>query len=374
MTMRRYSLTLLAVLLFSVGSTTAFSQRQPGGPGNMELGNKALKGGNFKAAIKYFSRAMRANGIESKDVAVALLNRGIAHREAGKAGQAIADINAALFLKELPSTLTARAYFHRGLAYRAVGMAKRGSTDLGEAKRLAPGDKVIAQGLKALGSGVKIASRPATVPSFSTTTIPTSTSRRNERSTRAPQAKPKPNPVIGSFQTEVRTEPQRRTPTAPTQPKRTAPPAQAPLASWSTSVTTEEEPKPEPKTGRVGRFFGNLWGSSDKKNEEQVAATQQTAAQQTAPAAAPVGAGGGKYRLQLASVKSENEAQKVWSRISSRHKSLIGARQPTIEKMTLGTLGTFYRLQIGPFSDKAESLKLCNSFKRSGVECFLISR
>lgn len=369
MTMRRYSLTFLVVLLFSVGSTPAFSQRQPGGPGNMEQGSKALTNGNFKAAIKYFSRAMRANGIESKDVAVALLNRGIAHREAGKAGQAIADINAALFLKELPSTLTARAYFHRGLSYRAVGMAKRGSTDLGEAKRLAPGDKVIAQGLKALGSGVKIAARPAAVPSFSTTTIPTSTSRRSEPKTRAPKAKPKPNPVIGSFQTEVRTEPQRRSAAAPTQPKKTTPPRQAPLASWSTSVTTEEEPKPEEKTGRVGRFFGNLWGSSDKKKEEQVAATQQPA-----PGAAPVGSGGGKYRLQLASVKSQDEAQKVWSRISSRHKTLIGARQPTIEKTTLGSLGTFYRLQIGPFSDKTESLKLCNSFKRSGVECFLISQ
>lgn len=370
MKMRRYTLTFLVVLLFSVGSTPAFSQRQPGGPGNMELGSKALTSGNFKAAIKYFSRAMRANGIESKDVAVALLNRGIAHREAGNAGQAIADINAALFLKELPSTLTARGYFHRGLAYRAVGMTKRGSTDLGEAKRLAPGDKVIAQGLKALGSGVKIATRPATVPSFSTTTIPTSTSGRSEREKRAPKAKPKPNPVIGNFQTEVRTEPKRRTPAAPTQPKTTTPPRQAPLASWSTSVTTEEEPKPEPKTGRVGRFFGNLWGSSDKKKEEQVAAAQQTATQQPAP----VASGGGQYRLQLASVKTQDEAQKVWSRISSRHKTLIGARQPTIEKTTLGTLGTFYRLQIGPFSDKTESLKLCNSFKRSGVECFLISQ
>lgn len=369
MTKRRYSLTFLVVLLISAGSTTAFSQRQPGGPGNMELGNKALTGGNFKAAIKYFSRAMRGNGVESKDVAVALLNRGIAHREAGKAGQAIADINAALFLKELSSTLTARAYFHRGLAYRAVGMAKRGSTDLGEAKRLAPGDKVIAQGLKALGSGVKIATRPATVPSFSTTTIPTTTSRKRERETRTPKAKPKPNPVIGSFQTEVRAEPQRRTAAAPAQPKKTTPPRQAPLASWSTSVTSEEEPKPEPKTGRVGRFFGNLWGSSDKEKDEQVAATQQAA-----PAAAPVASGGGKYRLQLASVKTQDEAQKVWSRISSRHKTLIGARQPTIEKTTLGTLGTFYRLQIGPFSDKTESLKLCNSFKRSGVECFLISQ
>ena len=38
----------------------------------------------------------------------------------------------------------------------------------------------------------------------------------------------------------------------------------------------------------------------------------------------------------------------------------------------MGNLGTFYRLQIGPFPDKAESLKLCNALKRSGVD--LLSR
>jgi hypothetical protein len=39
----------------------------------------------------------------------------------------------------------------------------------------------------------------------------------------------------------------------------------------------------------------------------------------------------------------------------------------------MGNLGTFYRLQIGPFPDKAESLKVCNALKRSGVDCFLVT-
>lgn len=378
MTKRFNKIAIVAGLLLVAMPDIAWSQ-QPGrvtGASYMEQGAKSLQGGNFKAAVKFFSRAMRSNTLSSKDIAVALLNRGIAHREAGKAGQAIADINSALWLQELPKVLKARAHFHRGLAYRAVGMSKRGSVDLGEAKRLAPKDKVIVAGLKALGSGVKIASRPASVPSFTTNVVPKSaprnTSRRSEPSPE--RAKPKPTASIGSFQTQVRATPQRQAAPArrKPEPRPAAPARQAELPSWSTSVTSTPEPEPEKKGNRVSRFFGNLWGSSDKKQqaatETQQTAAQPTAAQPTAPSS------GGKYRLQLASVKSQAEAQKVLDRLTSRHASLLSGRQPTIEKTTLGTLGTFYRLQVGPFSDKAESLKLCNSFKRKGIECFLISR
>ena len=51
---------------------------------------------------------------------------------------------------------------------------------------------------------------------------------------------------------------------------------------------------------------------------------------------------------------------------------LAGA-QPQIEKVDIGNFGTFYSLRIGPFPDKAESLKVCNALKRSGVDCSLVT-
>ena len=44
-----------------------------------------------------------------------------------------------------------------------------------------------------------------------------------------------------------------------------------------------------------------------------------------------------------------------------------------IEKVDIGNFGTFWSLRIGPFTDKAESLKVCNALKRSGIDCSLVS-
>jgi cell division septation protein DedD len=90
-----------------------------------------------------------------------------------------------------------------------------------------------------------------------------------------------------------------------------------------------------------------------------------------APAAAPAAASaGGEFRLQLATSRSEQEAQALWKKVSSENQAVAGAH-PEIEKVDIGNFGTFYSLKIGPFPDKAESLKVCNALKRNGVDCSL---
>jgi cell division septation protein DedD len=91
----------------------------------------------------------------------------------------------------------------------------------------------------------------------------------------------------------------------------------------------------------------------------------------TAPAAAAGAPAGGGFQLQLATSRSEAEAQALWKQVSSANQSVAGA-QPVIEKVDIGNFGTFYSLKIGPFPDRAESLKVCNSLKRSGVDCSLV--
>jgi hypothetical protein len=77
--------------------------------------------------------------------------------------------------------------------------------------------------------------------------------------------------------------------------------------------------------------------------------------------------------LQLATSRSEAEAQALWKKVSSENPQVAGVH-PAIEKVDIGNFGTFYSLKIGPFPDKAESLKVCNALKRSGVDCSLVTQ
>jgi len=78
-------------------------------------------------------------------------------------------------------------------------------------------------------------------------------------------------------------------------------------------------------------------------------------------------ASGGGFPLQLATSRSEDEAKALWKKVS-QNQAVAGA-QPQIEKVDIGNFGTFWSLRIGPFTDKAESLKVCNALKRSGIDC-----
>lgn len=89
---------------------------------------------------------------------------------------------------------------------------------------------------------------------------------------------------------------------------------------------------------------------------------------------AAAGGGGGGYLLQLASARSVEDANAAWQNISSKNAQLVGGRQPIVKQANLGSLGTFYRVHIGPFQDKTQSVNLCNEFKRQGVDCFLVTK
>jgi len=62
-----------------------------------------------------------------------------------------------------------------------------------------------------------------------------------------------------------------------------------------------------------------------------------------------------------------DEAQALWKQVSRSQG--LSAMQPQIERVEIGSFGTFYALRIGPFPDKAESQKVCNALKRSGIDC-----
>jgi hypothetical protein len=134
-------------------------------------------------------------------------------------------------------------------------------------------------------------------------------------------------------------------------PSRPAPQPSAADSSWSTTTETQEA-------------SANTGGSESKRSWRLFNRTAEAD-----PAAQPVASptAGGAYRLQLATSRSEEEAKALWKKVS--HSQSLSGVQPEIERVEIGSFGTFYALRIGPFPDKAESLKVCNALKRSGIDC-----
>jgi hypothetical protein len=76
--------------------------------------------------------------------------------------------------------------------------------------------------------------------------------------------------------------------------------------------------------------------------------------------------------VQLANSRSQADAQALWKQASKSNGQLAGTA-PQIEKVDIGSFGTFYSLKIGPFASQAEGTKVCNALKRGGTDCSVVS-
>jgi hypothetical protein len=359
---RRRVLVLSALLALGGLGLLAPAHAQEGG--SVSSGANAFTAGKFDATVRQMTAVLQGDKVDPNEAAKALYYRGLAYQKLKQHTRAIADLGAAMWLG-LPASERTAALVNRSLAYRAAGLASQADTELAAARKGASGgdvDRIIASNG---GSG----------------TADTAS--------------------ISGFATEVRTEDGRKTTIASASPAATAaPPRNAEAASpgsWATTQQSEAAASEQPSGGnRISRWWGSVRGSSNEAEPAPAPApppapsaasvpsawTTQTQAEggaapgtrvATASPTVPVpSGGGGNYLLQLSPTRSEAEANALWKTVAKQNAQLAGL-QPRIEKTDMGDLGTFYRLQIGPFPDKAESLKLCNALKRSGVDCFLVN-
>ena len=92
-----------------------------------------------------------------------------------------------------------------------------------------------------------------------------------------------------------------------------------------------------------------------------------------APPTAPSPAAGGKgFRLQVASVKTEDGAKQEWERIRRQNADILGTLSYRAERVDLGERGTFFRVQIGPIADGSEAERVCAALRQRNVGCILV--
>ena len=77
-------------------------------------------------------------------------------------------------------------------------------------------------------------------------------------------------------------------------------------------------------------------------------------------------------RLQLASVPNEADVDSEWKRLRKRIGAPLADLELHVERADLGSKGIFYRLQAGPFADRAAAAATCQDIKAAGGDCLIV--
>ncbi|MCB1380328.1 MAG: SPOR domain-containing protein [Alphaproteobacteria bacterium] len=112
---------------------------------------------------------------------------------------------------------------------------------------------------------------------------------------------------------------------------------------------------------------------STQPAQRKVAAVEPPAEPAPAPQqqSKPVSSGGPGYLVQLASFRTQSEAQSEYDRLRSRYPNVIGNLPSNISQATVAG-STRYRVGVGPLSTREQASKVCSSLFAAGERDCLI--
>jgi hypothetical protein len=367
----------------------------------LEAGIKLYESGKSDEAVKTLDVALHG-GLSGHQVARAFYYRGLANRKLGKPGLAISDLTSAVWLKDgLVGPEREAALKNRVAAYQDAGISN--VPDLPNPTFAA--DPPSTSGWQTAMNGSPVTPTPAVAPV-------------------APSAPVKPAAAshvpgyLSSFAgNDQSTDQSTPGPPASTSSSSTA---HAPGSALAATSTTNGPPAAQTSSGGIGGFFSSIFGggSSNTPNANDGTVSTSSIAPPPPPAAAPAqqstgwsqttqvatAASGpdigsafvpqvstsekasraektvasrepsGKFRLQVAAVRSRSEADALAAKLMASHGGKLGSRQPEISEAVLGNMGTFYRVRVGPYADAKEPQQLCGGLRSSGFDCLVVTQ
>lgn len=78
----------------------------------------------------------------------------------------------------------------------------------------------------------------------------------------------------------------------------------------------------------------------------------------------------GSYRVQLVAARSEAQANTTWNTLRNRSNTLSTVKK-FIEPVTTAK-GTFYRLQVGSWTNRTDAVRVCQELKVKGIDCVVV--
>ena len=85
-----------------------------------------------------------------------------------------------------------------------------------------------------------------------------------------------------------------------------------------------------------------------------------------------VAVGSSEWVVQVASVRTEQDAQAVWNKVSSKFDNVLApGHYADIKYADLAEKGVYYRLRVAGLPDKSSASNLCSRFEAGGQACFV---
>jgi cell division septation protein DedD len=280
---------------------------------------KLLETGKADQAAQALTLTLAGGNLPPAILAKAFYVRGMAYRQQGKPAQAISDLTNALWLKGgLGGAERAEALKQRSAAYSDAGL-----TESGEA---------VATAAPATGK----------TKSWGSVTTP--------EDANPPSTGQASNNWFGNiFNWPAASQPAAKAPPPPPPPQVTA------------SIEKTEPPAAAAKAPRVA----TAWSSNTQvKSQPEPSAGP--------PVAPPPASAAGRYKIQLATVRTQQEALALAAKAKREHAAALAAREPEIDQAVLGNMGAFYRIRVGPFATVQETQAVCAKLKGSGFDCMSV--
>lgn len=298
----------------------------------LDAAAKSLESGKAEQAVQQINALLSGPKLDVRIMARAMVIRGSAWRKQGKPAQAIADLTSALWLKGgLSETDRAAALAMRTEAYREAGLTDSGPVP----------DSKAAAGKRA-----------------ETTAVASNSQAEETKPKSAPERTPSP--------------------AASTQKSSGGGGFFANLfggGSSGSAAATADTAEHEKRKAATQTAIGSSWSSATDVTPAPWKARTETApvAAGSVTTASTASAAGGRYRVQVASVRSRAEAQALASKVKAQHAAILGSRQLDVDETVIGNMGTFYRVRIGPFANAEEPAPLCAKLRGSGLDCLILA-
>lgn len=335
----------------------------------IEAGAAALQAGKHDQAVQQFTEALTGGSLPAPLLARAHYQRGLAYRKQSKPALAISDLTQALWVKNgLNETDRADAMQNRIAAYRDAGLPDQADAE-GTKSPAAPSTAATAAATRTAAADAATAPAPV---SAATRTGSIPSEKPSAGLAPAPEsAAPSSGGLSGFFgnlfgssnnsgaaapapaqKAEVATSAW----SAGTEVKASAGGSQRIKPAGQTAAAAEPTPAPLP------------WQKAEQQ-PQQKSPKVANVAPASAPTVAAPAKSAGRFALQVAQLKSREEAQAVADKLKQQLGPDLAGREASIVAVSAGGFGTLHRLSFGPFADAAEWKTLCPKLLKAGHDC-----